>query len=242
MKDKILIVDDSPSLREELKDFLDGYGVMEAASGDECPGLLKKANQIGLVILDVMMPGLSGLEALRRIKETDADTKIIILTGHSSKDIAIDALKSHADDFIEKPFDPEELKDSIDTLLAKKRGELDVSAMDINGKIKKVKDFIQENRFKKTSLESAAAAVYMSPKYLSRIFGQVAGENFNDYKLTVKIEAAKEILGRTANTVNQISYKLGYENPESFIRQFKKRTGKTPTEYRTKIKNKNKKR
>ena len=60
--------------------------------------LLRKPNEIDLVLLDVMMPGLSGTEVLREMKKLSPNLAIIILTGYSSKDVAIEALKGHADD------------------------------------------------------------------------------------------------------------------------------------------------
>jgi two-component system response regulator YesN len=234
MAEKILIVDDDYDLRGELKDYLDGYDVVEASSGEEALNLLKVANEIGLVILDVMMPGISGLDVLTELKKTDPNLAIIILTGHSSKDVAIEALKSHADDYIEKPLNIGRIKEAVEKLLAKRRGEVEISAMGLKDKIEKVKGFIQRNCYKKITLKEAAEAVCLSPKYLSRIFKEQLRTGFSDYKLALKIEKAKELLDKSGYNVNQISEKLGYENAESFIRQFKKLTRKTPTEYRKK--------
>jgi YesN/AraC family two-component response regulator len=77
-----------------------------------------------------------------------------------------------------------------------------------------------------------ANSVCLSPKYLSRFFKQETGENFNQYRLRVKVEKAKEFLKNTSNTIEQISDKMGYQNIESFIRVFKKFTNHTPTTYR----------
>ncbi len=144
-------------------------------------------------------------------------------------------MKGHADDYAEKPVDPAQLKETVERLLAKKRHEPDISASDVKGKIEKVMRFTERNRFKKTTLKEAAACVYLSPKYLSRIFKETAGRSFSNYRLTIKIDAAKELLKKTGLNVSQISDKLGYENAESFIRQFKKFTRLTPTEYRGKM-------
>lgn len=243
MAEKILIVDDDAEFRQELCDFLDDYQVIEAPSGNECLKILKRANEINLVILDVRMPGLSGTEVLEEIKKIDPDLGIIILTGYSSKDVAIEALKGHADDYVEKPVDPQRLKETIEALLAKRRGEPDIMACDTKGKIEKIKRFTLRNRFKKTTLKEAASCVYLSPKYLSRLFKQVTGESFSNYRLTIKMDAAKGLLQKTGYNINQISDKLGYQNTESFIRQFKIRTRLTPAEYRNHIqRRKNKKR
>jgi AraC-like DNA-binding protein len=101
-------------------------------------------------------------------------------------------------------------------------------------KVEKVCRFLERNRFKKVTLKEAAAAIYVSPKYLSRIFRKYTKKGFNDYKLTVKMAAAKDLLATSGCTISQISYKLGYENTESFIRQFKKSVGPVPSAYRKK--------
>lgn len=232
MPDKILVVDDDGDFRSELKDYLEGYEVTEVSSGEAALGLLKKANEIGIVILDVMMPGLNGLEVLKEIKKTSPEIHTIILTGHSSKDIAIEALKGRADDYIEKPLDIPKIKEIIDKVLKVKLDEGNENFTGIKGKIEKIKHFTERNCYKKLTLEDAAKAVCLSPKYLSRVFKQIVKKTFSEFKLEIKIDKAKELLNKTGYNINQISDKLGYENPESFIRQFKKLAGYTPTGYR----------
>lgn len=236
MADKILIVDDDQVFREELKDALGDYEVIDVSSGQAALQLLGRAHEIGVIILDVMMPGVTGTEALEEIRKTDPGIGVVILTGHSSKDVAIEALKGHADDYLEKPVDIQALKDTIEKLLASRRKEPDIATLDLKGKIEKVKRFTERNCYKKTTLKEAAQAVCLSPKYLSRVFKEYSGTGFNDYKLKIKIAAGKKLLEKSGYNINQISDKLGYENAESFIRQFKKFTGKTPNGYRNKTK------
>lgn len=238
MADKILIVDDDEDLRSELRDLLEDHEVVEASSGGEALKLLVRANEVGLVILDVMMPGLSGLDVLTEIKKKEPGLPIIILTGHSSKDVAIEALKNRADDYIEKPIDVNKIKDSVEKWLSRERGEKDVSSLDLKGKVEKIKRFIERNSLKKIGLNEAAAAVCLSPKYLSRVFKQYCREGFNGYKLKIKMEKAVEFLEKSTLNINQVSDKLGYENVESFIRQFKKFKRLTPSAFRDKARKK----
>ncbi len=231
MTDKILIVDDDAQLREELKELLSEYEVFEASDGRLALEMLRRANEIGVVILDVMMPGLSGLDILAEIKKLEPGLTTIILTGHGSKDVAIEALRSRADNFLEKPVDPQALKEIVDKALEATKSGTD-EPLGTQEKVEKVLRFIERNCFKKTTLTEAARAVYLSPKYLSRIFKERTGMGFSKYRLKIKTERAKELLRKGGYNVGQISDKLGYENIESFIRQFKKITGYTPTEYR----------
>jgi len=238
MNRDILIVDDDPDLRSELRSILEDYNVIEASSGEEALKLLKRANEVGLVILDIMMSGVNGLDLLPYIKKTDPELKVIILTGHSSKDIAIEALKSHADDYIEKPICVDNIRESVEKMLQPAGKHCDQGVFDLKAKVERVESFVKKNWDKKTGLEDAAKVACLSPKYLSRIFKEQTGTGFSEYKLKIKIAEAKKLLGKSGFNVNQISDKLGYENTESFIRQFKKLTKKTPTEYRNKVQNK----
>jgi len=232
----ILLVDDDKEFRSEFKDCFEDYHIIEVSSGQEALQMLKKANEIDLVILDVMMPGLRGTEVLKAIKRIDPDLGIIILTGHGSKDVIVEALRGHADEYIEKPFHINKTKEIIEKVLELKNAKDTPYASGLNGKIERVKRFVQRNYHRKVCLKEAAQAVCLSPKYLSRIFKQKKNMRFSEYRLGIKIEKAKALLHDTGYNVDQISDKMGYQNAESFIRIFKKSTGLTPTQYRKRSK------
>jgi two-component system response regulator PilR (NtrC family) len=102
---RILVVDDEASLRELLEIFLqgEGYAVDVASSAEAALGLLEAA-EYHVVITDLKMPGMSGLELLRRIKSGWPDTQVVLMTAYSTTDTAIDAMKSGAYDYVAKPF------------------------------------------------------------------------------------------------------------------------------------------
>lgn len=233
LPDRILLVDDDVSLRDEFMECFQEYGVSQASNGEEALNLLKKPNEIDLVILDVRMSGMNGIEVLEKIKKTAPEVRVVIFTGYGSKDVAVEALRSRADDYIEKPLDIDATREIIEKHLQAKKKEQYGSG--IQDKIEHVKDFLLRNFHKKVTLQDAAGAVYMSPKYLSRIFKKYAKTGFNEYKLFLKMEEAKKFLRETAYTIDQISDRLGYQNPESFIRQFKKIVRLTPTGFRKKV-------
>ncbi|MBN1409352.1 MAG: helix-turn-helix transcriptional regulator, partial [Spirochaetales bacterium] len=78
--------------------------------------------------------------------------------------------------------------------------------------------------------------IFLTPKYLSKIFKEQTGKCFNEYKLDVKMKYAKELLQNTGYNIDQIAYKLGYKKSESFIKIFKKFSHLTPTEFRRQMK------
>ena len=235
MTDNLLLVDDDKEFRSEFRDCFGEYNITEASTAEEALALLKKPNKIDLVLMDVKMPGMGGLKALRLVKAAAPAAAVIIMTGFSSKEVVIEALRGEASNYIEKPFDVDKARAIIEAALAKNGGEEETALTDGKGKIEKVKNFVRRNCLKKVRLQDAADAVYISPKHLSRIFKTYAGIGFNQYYLKCKIEKAKEILAGTGYSVDHVSQKLGYANTESFIRQFKKMAGKTPASFRAKV-------
>ncbi|MEI7998120.1 MAG: response regulator [Candidatus Omnitrophota bacterium] len=228
---KILIVDDDPEFRQEMQECLYNYKIIQACNGRQALEIIQRPHAVDLVILDVILPGLSGIEVLKQMKKIAPSLAVIILTGQSSKDVAIEALKGHADDYIEKPFQVEKLLNAVEKVLDLKFKK---STTHIN-KMERVKMFIERNVDKKIILKQVSEEVCLSVKYLSRLFKERIGVGFNEYRLKVKIQKAGEILKSTNYTVNQVAIQLGYKNPESFIRMFQKQMGCTPTQYRHKV-------
>ncbi len=235
---QILVVDDDADFREELRDCLEDYTIVEAVNGLEALAILKKPNAIDLVILDAVMPQLSGLEVLREIKRVKPSLAIIMLTGQSSKDIAIDALKGRADDYIEKPINVLKFLETIRTTLAAKVLRNFPHTHGISAKIEQAKQFIERNFEKKITLEDVAGQLCVSPKYFSRIFKEITGQGFNEYRLSIKVTQACELLKNSDYTVTEIANRLGYQNLESFIRIFNKIMKASPTHYRLKTQKK----
>ncbi|MBU4264220.1 MAG: response regulator, partial [Proteobacteria bacterium] len=114
---KLLIIDDERPILEVLDIFLtsEGYEVITAENGKEGLEIFEKeGGGINLVITDIKMPEIEGLEVLRRIKAIDKDTEVIVVTGHGDMDSAIESLKYGASDFINKPVRFEALLLALD--------------------------------------------------------------------------------------------------------------------------------
>ena len=111
MKPIILIIDDDTSLRRVLEYNLQeaGYAVATAASGEEGLRLFDEVSP-NLVISDMKMPGMDGMQVLKAIKERSAETLVIMITAFGTVDIAVEAMKSGAYDYITKPFNRDELR------------------------------------------------------------------------------------------------------------------------------------
>ena len=85
---------------------------------------------------------------------------------------------------------------------------------------------------KEISLTDIAKDAYLGTKYFSRIFKEKTGRSFNEYRIGLRIEAAKQSLKENNSSIEGIAYRVGYKNPDSFMKMFKKTTGMTPSEYR----------
>lgn len=223
----LLIIDDDRIFCEELSEILSDYTSRFVLSPSEALEYLKRPNDIDLILLDIRLPEMKGTEFLKILKARYPDILIIIMTSYFSKESLITALRNRADDFIEKPFDIEELKRMIDRLLKGKR-----DSSNFSDNMEYIRYYILKNLDKNVQLADLAETMGYSAKYMSRLFKQQSGVGFSDYKTDIKIERAKELLEKTDYRIKRIAYELGYENSESFVRIFKKRTGTTPSRYR----------
>lgn len=116
---KILVADDEPKIRKIVCDFLNNFGneTIEAVDGDEAYAIFTdKKEDINLVILDIMMPGLNGWEVCRKIREI-SQVPVIILTARSEEFDELMGYESGADDYITKPFSPSILVKKVEVLL-----------------------------------------------------------------------------------------------------------------------------
>ncbi len=128
---KILIVDDEASIRNTLREILEfeKYDVDEAMDGIQCLGKLKKS-KYDVVIMDIKMPKMDGMEALERVQTISSDTPVIMISGHANIDTAVDAVKKGAFDFISKPPD-------LNRLLITVRNAMDKSSLITDNKVLK---------------------------------------------------------------------------------------------------------
>ena len=119
---RILVVDDEEDILGSLGGLLrdEGYEVISAGSGEDG---LSKATGVDLVLLDLMLPGMDGLETLRRIKERDASLPVVMMSGHGTVAVAVEAVQAGAYDFMEKPLSGEKVLVTVENALERRRLE-----------------------------------------------------------------------------------------------------------------------
>ena len=122
-KTPILIVDDDERICNYLSEFLSrkGYRTKAVTHGQAAIDLIKKGSAFSLVILDIMMPGLDGLDTLKQIRQIHSDLPVLMLSALGHANVVVEAMKVGAFDFIVKPFEDEELEVTIHNVFEKQK-------------------------------------------------------------------------------------------------------------------------
>jgi DNA-binding NtrC family response regulator len=118
---RVLVVDDDREICEYMETFLakDGLDVTTLSDPERAPDEVKNGGY-HLVILDLMMPKLDGVEVLQRIRKVDSDIAVVIFTGFPSLETAVQSMKLDAVDYLKKPFDPDDFREVIGRVMRKK--------------------------------------------------------------------------------------------------------------------------
>lgn len=118
---RVLVVDDDKAICEYMETFLtkDGFEVKTINDPSEAPDEVKNGGY-HLVVLDLMMPKLDGVQVLERIRKVDNDVAVVIFTGYPSLETAVQSMKLDAVDYLKKPFNPEEFRVVVDRVMRKK--------------------------------------------------------------------------------------------------------------------------
>jgi two-component system nitrogen regulation response regulator NtrX len=145
LKPRILVIDDEAAIRESLRMILEyeEYGFLGASSGQEGLALVQR-DRPDLVLLDIKMPGMDGMEVLRKLRALDETLPVVMISGHGTTSTAVDAIKSGAIDFLDKPLSSERVIVTLQNVL-------------------KQQELRQENRELKLAMESKYEIVGESP-------------------------------------------------------------------------------
>jgi YesN/AraC family two-component response regulator len=117
----ILICDDETGIRESLKLILDRqYRLSYASHGKDVVEFLKRNRKTppDMLIMDIKMPHLNGLDALRQVRRINRKIRVLIITGYESSDVAAQAIRFGANDYLTKPFDRETVREKVHSLLS----------------------------------------------------------------------------------------------------------------------------
>jgi len=125
--DKILIVEDEPDIALALKLALEasGYDSLWACDGEKALAMLQEKQHYNLMLLDIRMPGIDGVEVLKRMKSSGRDMAVIMMSGHGSEDLAVECMKIGADDYISKPFVLDDMLQRVERAISHRLAMLD---------------------------------------------------------------------------------------------------------------------
>jgi signal transduction histidine kinase/ligand-binding sensor domain-containing protein/DNA-binding response OmpR family regulator len=248
----VLIIDDEQEIRQLISDFLcEKYDIVEASNGKEAIEVMRQ-RMPSIIICDVIMPVMDGVEFVKTIKQQDQTRHIpiILLSSRSSVESQIEGLETGADAYIGKPFHPQHLEAVLESHLRSNKATLDYSeshysAIDVfEGKVVKKEDkelilTIAEIIYKhlendNLSLDLIAAQTAMSKMQLYRKIKEILGVTPTEYIRSLRLKQAEKLLRTTNKTVQEIMYACGFNNKAYFYREFSKKNNATPKEYQNK--------
>ena len=248
-RERVLIADDNKEFREYLASKLEqSYSTICVADGDAAYNVLQEEN-IDLLISDISMPSMTGLELCEKIRKNIelSHIPIIIISARVSIESKIQAMESGADLYIEKPFNMEYLRSSIKNILDKRSlmknaygSGLVKTDINLFGLPKKDEELfmkfdaiIRENLSNGDfSNEMLAAALNMSEYTMLRKIKKLLNTSPNNYIKTIRLSVAADILKDShGNNITDICYQVGFSSVSYFAKCFKEQYGMTPSEW-----------
>ena len=234
----IVIVDDEPKIRNGLSRLLDGRGNWHV-TGTYADGMDALKNMAfrrpDVIITDIRMPEVNGLDMIDRMRETDRDAYIIILSGYSDFGFAQRAIELGVTRYLTKPTKKRELLGVLEEierrLPGEQKGEEENKEV-TNLMVQKAMDYIALNYSGKISLKEIAQELYLSPNYLSELFKRHTGKNISEYITQFRLEKARRYLQQPEYKIGDVAELVGFSDQRYFSSMFKRRYGMTPNEYR----------
>lgn len=244
---RILIVEDNPDVRNYIRSYLNKeFRCYEAENGMVGLELIAKQH-FELVISDIMMPGMNGVEFCETIK-SDANTShipVILLTARADLKSKLEGLETGADDYLTKPFDAEELVQRVKNLVEQRQSlrerfqreialipdELELSSIDtqfVENAIRIVSENMEDTKF---SVNTFSRQIHMSRQHLNRKLKSVTGMSTLEFIRSQRLKRAAVLLKNEEATVTEIAFQVGFSSPSHFSRSFQKEFGVTPSKY-----------
>jgi two-component system response regulator YesN len=251
---QILVVDDDTSLRDRYVESLsDAYRVVAVQTGRAAIELVKRRSDIDLAVIEYRLSDMSGIDVMKEIKDVEPSVLVLIATAYGDEEVAVEAFRNGARDYLKKPFSMSELSTKIDFYLALRHADkqrrknilpgyetqaqpgMPHSAVTLSQyhKIQQAVRFINDNYRTDISHDAVSWEARMSPSHFSRIFKKVMGLSYQDYLNSRRITKAKNLLRTSAQNVTEIAVSLGFADPTGFGRIFKKLTSQTPSAFRS---------
>jgi YesN/AraC family two-component response regulator len=217
-------VDDDPAVVEALTAALKGtYVVHRAATGEEACAILR-AHPIAAILLDVMLGEEHGLDLVERFRSL-SPARIVVLTGHSSEELAIRAVWANVDGYLKKPPSVPDLQAVLARLIPHPEWPADLAA--------RARRHLDQHAIKPFSAAELARQLGVSEAHLRRCFQAAYGKTPRRYAAEVQIMRGAVLLRATSQPIEKIALDLGYPSSTMFGKAFRRLLGVSPSEYRT---------
>ena len=243
----LLIAEDNDDLRFYLKDnLLQHYRIHEASNGEEA---LKKIQKIvpDLIISDIMMPGIDGIELCRRVKSdrTICHIPLILLTARSSEQQQLEGIEKGADDYITKPFNFQILEAKIANIINLRKNlrqlfrnklqiephEITVTSLDEQF-MQKALELVEKNIASTDySVEAMSRDLGMSRTLLYKKILALTGKSPLEFLRSLRLKRAALLLTKSQMNVSEIAFQVGFNDPKYFSKHFKNEFGVLPSKY-----------
>ncbi len=239
---KVIICDHELTIRNGMKSLIEAAGSKFevsglAANGFEACRLITEIKP-AIVLMDINMPGLNGLEVIREMSAVSPLTKYIIISGYDEFHYAQKAIQLKAHDYLLKPIDKNNLftvmESAYNEYLKDKKSFAEIWDTEGLGPAEEAINYIYKNYSNSDlSLKSMSSELHISESYLTRSIKKKAGMSFSEFLTKVRIESAISlILLYSSLTSLEVSEKVGYKSQHYFCKVFKEYTGMTPTAYK----------
>ncbi|MFY0715255.1 response regulator [Seonamhaeicola sp. NFXS20] len=244
----ILIVEDNLDVRKFIRTiFEDTYNIFEAPNGKKAIKLAKN-NAIDLIISDIMMPEMDGIELCDKIK-TNIKTShipILLLTAKTSKEYKKVGFQTGADAYITKPFDSKILELRVHNLISSRKKLIDKFKKDLILQPKELTVTSADELFLKKAIEYVEANISnsnytiknfviemgVSRSVLYRKLKALTGQSISEFIKTIKLKRAAQLIEQTSMTISEVAFELGFNDLKNFRESFKKVFHKLPSEYK----------
>jgi signal transduction histidine kinase/ligand-binding sensor domain-containing protein/DNA-binding response OmpR family regulator len=254
-KELILLVEDNADLRAYMNDNLsDRFRLIEAVDGQD--GWQKALEHFpDLIISDVMMPVMDGLELCNKLKsdEKTSHIPVILLTARSSDDFMIQGLKTGADDYISKPFNLNVLLARIDNIIESRKKLRDRFNTELRIEPRDITITTTDEKFLQKAMDVVEANL-SNPEFDVEVFGSQMGvsrmqlyrklmaltsQSGNQFIRTMRLKRAAQIMEKDSLSVTEVMYKVGFNNRSYFTSCFQEQFGIAPKDFAAQNKNKN---
>jgi YesN/AraC family two-component response regulator len=243
----ILIVDDDPAVLEAVTIALaPRYKVLTAEGGVKALEVVGQ-EALDLVLLDYLLPDLSGLVVLREIHHSSPSLPIILMTGFGSEDVAVESFRGGVRDYLKKPFSIPDLTARVERILVASRPGVCPASAAVpltepvspcaelplpNRGLRRAVAYVEARLHTHVSLDQVAREAGMSKFHFCRVFKSITGLTFREFLARRRIARAVELLRDPDRSLTDVYLEVGFKDMSHFSRVFRKLVGQSPSRFR----------